>query len=451
MWSKNAYTNAWISALVAASVVLSLAIYYMFNNEYAPEEEGDNVYYLGLLFTLISLTFTLVELFGIDSDTLVSDENTFRTLLQNFGIALTSTIMGIVGRVMVQNWQRREFQTGSNNYKDSNSPNLPPVGASSEDLERFNRYLLGRIARDLTYGANALARFHRIVQRHASYTDDKLHNHSEELKRESSHFKDVIQSNTETFVEDLKVQTEKQIAIVGNSLEAIAKRAEVMIEQLNSMQIEYIKEMREMSRTYLNEIQSTTNKSIESLHENFDAAAKKSITLTQNISATHEKIGSSLEQLGSGLEHASIASSTFNKTTDQAVQITAVLRSDIEKLRANFIEINEVAEEMKKAFVTMAELNLQIRTGRDAEQTAASVQRIGETLNAIAMNGADATNQATKAAKLFDTLIQSIATTEEEIKRVAEALNVLANQAKEQTEKLHNRKHSSRKFWKSWR
>ena len=46
--------DAWHAALVAAGVVIALAVYYVLNDEDAPEEEGDNVYYLGLLFTLIS-------------------------------------------------------------------------------------------------------------------------------------------------------------------------------------------------------------------------------------------------------------------------------------------------------------------------------------------------------------------------------------------------------------
>ena len=104
-WTKSAFANAWFAAMVAAGVVLTLMIYYILNDEDAPEEEGDNVYYLGLLFTLISLMFTLLELFGSDIDPVRSAEN-IRTLLENFGIALTSTVVGIAGRVAVQNWQR---------------------------------------------------------------------------------------------------------------------------------------------------------------------------------------------------------------------------------------------------------------------------------------------------------------------------------------------------------
>ena len=107
-WTKSVSEDAWIAAAVAAGVVLLLTVYYVLNNENAPEEEGDNVYYLGLLYTLLSLMFALVELFGSGSGA-ARDPDNIHTLLEHFGIALTSTVVGIAGRVAVQNWQRAGF------------------------------------------------------------------------------------------------------------------------------------------------------------------------------------------------------------------------------------------------------------------------------------------------------------------------------------------------------
>ena len=450
LWSKNTFANAWFSAIIAAGVVLALAIYYMLNDQDAPEEEGDNVYYLGLLFTLISLMFTLVELFGVDVDTVRSAEK-IRTLLQNFGIALSSTVVGIVGRVMVQNWQRRESKESPKFRNNSFPQTLPPMGTNPESLEKFDRYLLGRIARDLTHGANALARFHRIVQKHASDTDDHLRKHSEELKQESTKFKDELQRNVETFTQELNDQAEKKLDTVANSFETVAKQAEILMEQLNSVQREFINEVRETTRTYQNEIRSTSSQSLEALQQNYGVAAGQSLSLAQNMSATYERIGKTLERLESNLEHASIASSEFGKNTDQAAQMTAALRSDAEKLRNSLEMVHNGAKEINKTLETVAELNTQIRTGRDAEQTAVVVQQIGESLRNIAKEGADATAQAAKSAGLFDTLTQNIATTEKEVIRVAETLNVLANEAEKRTKELRGRKRSNRKFWKSWR
>ena len=52
---------------------------------------GDNIYYLGFLFTLVSLAYTLYRFTSADAEI---DE-----IIKNFGIALSTTLIGVVGRV----------------------------------------------------------------------------------------------------------------------------------------------------------------------------------------------------------------------------------------------------------------------------------------------------------------------------------------------------------------
>ena len=452
-WTKSTFANAWFAAMIAAGVILTLIIYYMLNDEDAPEEEGDNVYYLGLLFTLTSLMFALVELFGADTDVVRSAER-IRVLLENFGIALTSTVMGIAGRVAVQNWQRIGSAGRSEFAEDTAVPALPPAGASSRDLERLNRQLLGRIARDLTQGANALARFHRIVRSHASDSEDYLRNHSETLNRESAAFKDTLQRNVETFAQELKSETENTLDAVGGSLSAAAKLVEALLERLQSahdgyltevrettrsfhdeirsasgqsldalrqnfdaaaQQAEalperlrsahdgYLTEVRETTRSFHDEIRSASGQSLDALRQNFDAAAKQSLSLAQNVSTVHERIGKAVDVLG----HASNASAAFGNSVHQAAKSTAVLELEVDKLRA----------------------------------------ALAETLRTITAEGAAATEQAAKAAELFDALTRSVRTTEGETQRAAETLRVLANEAEARTETLRQHYGSGWRFW----
>lgn len=67
---------------------------------------GDDLYYLGLLFTLVSLIYTLIALFilGGVGDTAARTHE----LIGSFGIALFSTVAGILGRVILhsmRDWQ----------------------------------------------------------------------------------------------------------------------------------------------------------------------------------------------------------------------------------------------------------------------------------------------------------------------------------------------------------
>ena len=445
-WTKSAFANAWFAAMAAAGVVLALIIYYMLNDEDAPEEEGDNVYYLGLLFTLISLMFTLVELFGPDIDAVRNAEK-IPDLLKNFGIALSSTVVGIAGRVAVQNWQLTGSAGRPEFAEDTMVPRLPAAGASSRDLESFNRHLLGRIARDLTQGANALARFHRIVRSHASDSEDHLRNHTETLKKESAAFKDMLQRNAETFTQELKGQAENTLDAVGSSLGTAAKQAELLLERLQSAHDGYLDEVSETTRSFHDEIRSTSGQSLDALRLNFDAAAKQSLSLAQNVSTVHERIGVAFDRLGSGLGHASDASAALGNSAQEAAQSTADLELEVDKLRAALAAVHTGAEAMTGMLDAMGVLDARIRAGRDTEQSAAAVRQIGETLRTITADGAAAIEQAAKAAELFDALTRSVRTTEGETRRAAEALRVLANEAEARAKSLRQGQGSSFRFW----
>lgn len=490
--TKSVFVNAWPAAIVAALVVLVLAIYYMLNDEDAPEEEGDNVYYLGLLLTLVSLMFTLVELFGADIGAERNAEN-IRALLENFGIALTSTVAGIAGRVAVQNWQRtgsagrqafddgagiagrtgvrhrertgpagrqglarrarvrNRERTGSaggrSSDEDTAIPALPPAGASSRDLEQFNRYLLRRIARDLNQGANALARFHRIVRSHASDTEDYLRNQSEALKRESAAFNDTLQRNAETFAQEFKSKAESTLAAVGGSLGAAAKQAEALPERLRSAHDGYLAEVRETTRSFHDEIRAVSDQSLDALRRNFDTAAQQSLLLAQNASAVHERIDKAFDGLGSVLEHASDAGAAFGSSAHQAARSTAALEVEVDKLRAALGTIHAGTEAMKGMLHAMDELAARIRADRDAEQTATAASRIGEALRTITAQAAAATERTVEATKLFETLTRSVRTTEAETRRAVEALRALAAEAEARAETLRRRQGPGWRFW----
>lgn len=492
--TKTAIPNAWFAAMVAAGVVLALMIYYLLNDEDAPEEEGDNVYYLGLLFTLISLMFTLVELFGPDTDAVRNAEK-IRVLLENFGIALTSTVVGIAGRVALLNWQRAASSESPESDEDTA---VPPPGANAQDLEEFNRHLLGRIARDLTQGANALARFHRIVRSHASDSEDYLHSHSEMLKRESAEFKDTLQRNADTFAQELKSQAESTLQAVGGSLGAVAQQAEALLERLQSAHDGYLAEVRETTRSLHDEIQSASGQSLDALRQNFDAAAqqaetlpgrlrtahdgyvaeilettrafhdgiqsassqnldalqrnsdaaaKQSRSLAENLSAVNERIDKAFDNFESGLRHASDANATLSNNANQAAKSTALMEAEIGKLQAALAPLHAGTEAMTGMLDAIGELDARIRAGRETEQTAAVVRQIGETLRTITAEAAAATEHAARAAELIETLTGSMQATEGETRRAAEALRVLASEAEAQAENLRQRQGSGFRFW----
>jgi hypothetical protein len=90
-----------ISPLVSAAVALvTLAVYAATSmrcayGEENPERIGDNCYYLGFLFTLASLSAALIEIEGARE----GRGQVIERVVSDFGVALTSTIAGIMARV----------------------------------------------------------------------------------------------------------------------------------------------------------------------------------------------------------------------------------------------------------------------------------------------------------------------------------------------------------------
>lgn len=90
--AKLLSTPAWAVALGAVGLLVAYAIVInlMGTGKLRSDQAGDNCYYLGLIFTLTSLAYAI---FTFDP------KNTATTIVQGFGIALASTIAGLILRV----------------------------------------------------------------------------------------------------------------------------------------------------------------------------------------------------------------------------------------------------------------------------------------------------------------------------------------------------------------
>lgn len=96
--SVNPYIVAGFAAgMIAAYVLFAMVVGRL---QIEPELIGDNCYYLGFLFTLTSLSFTLSQLVGTEGDA-VAREALIGRVISGFGVALSSTIVGVFLRVVL--------------------------------------------------------------------------------------------------------------------------------------------------------------------------------------------------------------------------------------------------------------------------------------------------------------------------------------------------------------
>ena len=99
-WLVSGLAGAFVAVVAAIATIAVLGFYYWKQADVDSHQAGDDLYYLGLLFTLVSLSIALWYLFVWNPGAEL--EARTHGLIGNFGIALFSTVAGIVGRILLQ-------------------------------------------------------------------------------------------------------------------------------------------------------------------------------------------------------------------------------------------------------------------------------------------------------------------------------------------------------------
>ena len=93
----NPLAGAACATAACALIIVAFARIFFRRSRTEAVRGADNFYYLGLLFTLVSLIYVLVRVFGLDG----GGEDRTQQIIGNFGIALGSTVVGIVVRIVL--------------------------------------------------------------------------------------------------------------------------------------------------------------------------------------------------------------------------------------------------------------------------------------------------------------------------------------------------------------
>ncbi len=144
--------GAIVAALLAGGVILWLGMHY-WKLKRDVNRAGDDLYYLGLLFTLVSLIYALVRLFIID--TAGDLEQRTNELIGNFGIALFSTVAGILGRILMQS------------MADGRDAEPPPTPSPDEVLAAHGK-ALEELRLQIRRATDAFRHFTRVTTEQAA-------------------------------------------------------------------------------------------------------------------------------------------------------------------------------------------------------------------------------------------------------------------------------------------
>ncbi|MDL2406563.1 hypothetical protein PY650_13000 [Rhizobium calliandrae] len=237
----------WPLLIVTGVPLLLMAIYFLISLAFAGfrlhnEQAGDNLYYMGFLFTLSSLGVSLY---------LFAGETSIETIVRNFGIAVTSTIAGVTLRILF-NQMRRD-----------------PI-----DIERSVRHELAEMTRrvrtELDSSSREFSHYRRVSNQMLSEGFEEIARQAERNGEEIQKILEVLAkqavkpinetaaqlSETTTQLSEIIGKFGTAVETVGKKLEGIRSPEDVVRAEL-APAIAAIKEMAEAQLQPLKNIEQT--------------------------------------------------------------------------------------------------------------------------------------------------------------------------------------------------
>lgn len=283
--------GATIAVGIAVATVFALGIYCR-QHKFEPHQAGDDLYYLGLLFTLLSLILALIQLFIMES----TEDLTARTnqLIGNFGIALCSTVAGILGRILMQS-----------------GIDAPSPGTQETDSEA---------AREADTGPAAVA----IRSEFGELSDAMraLRSDLREARDAFAHFTRVTLAQGE----QTKTHTERVIVEFN---EHIARVAELSLNDTSATWRDMAMEMQRQAKAGLEDTSETWRDMVRSMRRRAEGLVGRIETTVDDVAVRAE---TALHDLA---EQAEFASATAKSRVDGA-------KAEIDTVMSRLVAVNDV-------------------------------------------------------------------------------------------------------------
>lgn len=308
------------------------------NNEHP--RLGDEIYYIGLLYTLTSLCAALVILFLMDYSTASLEERTDE-MIGSFGIALLTTMAGIVMRMTLQRHGDEEHETVIRISSDMKGVTV--------DLERHAYEL----RRQLQNSTNAFASHTNSTILQAK----TIHRHMEEMIK--------------TFHEGLEQKARTELESLNTIYQAVGEKKKED-EKIATAQRLGIQNVLEKLETHV----SVLDYSIEQIRINSDETAKNLGAIATQAQASAEVFAKSEETVAESLNvlvEAKDAEKAYRVAqshhSDELIKMITQQTQGWVELR---LQVSEALEEMKQAYNTLT------RLGNEAERTTTQLTNLPE-------------------------------------------------------------------------
>jgi len=293
------------------------------------DQAGDNAYYLGLLFTLISMAFALYE-FGaamIGEGAQPPARSGAQQIIENFGIALFSTIAGIFLRVIlhemrvdpaeVESMARIELVEASKRVRASIDTVTSDLGRFHDEVQQRSRDVLTTLVEDTKTTVSKLYQEleHTTKEMLVSVGNTQMGvlERTEELTRVLGETAQEALKAIERLraVEPPPLTLSRRLEKVGKVLESVGDQSERTTSQLERISDSAATAMEGITRTSI------------ALGELAQQMRVSHAEITQTIAGSVERISSTLDSFGKAIEKESQLLAQLEEQSKRSVEESA--------------------------------------------------------------------------------------------------------------------------------
>ena len=273
---------------------------------------GDNIYYMGFLFTLISLAYAICFYNPGDSSA--------ATIIQSFGLALSSTIGGVYGRVICNQMREDpvEFENEARySLSDASNKLRAQLGEISNEMATF-KLKIGQIMEEGMRDVAEVAK-------------DAMNNNSRTVKETSEallqEIRDTLKGNFDhtRAITDLGRRGVKSIDLLFKRIDGIEASPDLIASKLEPVMSEF--------RALAREVRSSSEeqeKSTRLAREMIEAALSAANGLTTVVSGHHDLITLGSAKVAQALDGASMSAS---RLANAAASVSGQIEKGVETAR----------------------------------------------------------------------------------------------------------------------
>ena len=359
--------------LVITAIPVALMGFYFFQLKAGhleadrPERAGDNIYYLGFLFTLVSLSLALFS-FSQNAD----DKS---SLIGDFAIALSTTIAGVLGRVWLgqgtrevddheQETKRRIFEITEQFRGDLERSREIMTEFSTVTMQMLEESRDQHHARIENDRENLEDHFKVALTTMSEALSEAALTSANRIKMDLDSLANATSLEVQKFtlsVSDLNEKTDRLANTLGNTLagfENLPDFSVVVEEKMDAAvrpitaSMESIGNLADKQQTWiegqelvLNQISATVERLSTEL-DSLSLVAKKSVEV---LGAPTTEIQKAYEGIQKHVDLISLSTANFDKAANEVLQLPASIGGLVESVSSSISELNREITSLESA------------------------------------------------------------------------------------------------------